>query len=118
VSQSDGARYIGHLYVQQFALAGLEVRVWSPGASAGTLHSRLRTSLDALAAAGLIEPSSIDETLARVSVPVDLATALAPCAAAMESIAEDADVKAACYRDIEAAIAPDVPVARRTVSAE
>ncbi len=37
-----GAGYIGHLFAQQFALAGYEVRAWSPGRSVYTLHDRLR----------------------------------------------------------------------------
>ena len=45
--------------------------------------------------------------LARVPVHDDLATALAPCAAVMESIVEDAEIKSACYRDIEGVIGPD-----------
>jgi hypothetical protein len=43
-----GAGYIGHLFAQQFALAGYEVRAWSPGTSARTLHDRLRQSVSAL----------------------------------------------------------------------
>ena len=38
----------------------------------------------------------------------NLATALAPCAAVMESIVEDAQAKSACYRDIEAVVGADV----------
>ncbi|MGN6167464.1 MAG: 3-hydroxyacyl-CoA dehydrogenase NAD-binding domain-containing protein [Solirubrobacteraceae bacterium] len=52
-----GAGYIGHLFAQQFALAGYEVRAWSPGRSARTLHERLRQSLSALAAIGALEGS-------------------------------------------------------------
>ena len=102
-----GAGYIGHLFAQQFALAGYDVRAWSPGASAHTLHDRLRQSLSALAEIGAVEPSAVDEVLARVSIHDELATALAPCAAVMESIVEDAEVKAACYRDVEAVIGSD-----------
>jgi 3-hydroxybutyryl-CoA dehydrogenase len=102
-----GPGYIGHLFAQQFALAGYEVRAWSPSASASTLHDRLRASLSTLAQTGAVESSAVDGVLARVSTHDDLGTALAPCAAVMESIVEDAEVKAACYRDIEAAIAPD-----------
>jgi 3-hydroxybutyryl-CoA dehydrogenase len=102
-----GAGYIGHLFAQQFALAGYEVRAWSPGGSSGTLHDRLRGSLSALAEIGMVESSAIDDVVARVSTHPELATALAPCDAVMESIIEDAEVKAACYRDIEAAIGPD-----------
>ena len=102
-----GAGYIGHLFAQQFALAGYEVRAWSPGGSSGTLHDRLRGSLSALAEIGMVESSTIDDVVARVSTHPELATALAPCDAVMESIIEDAEVKAACYRDIEAAIGAD-----------
>lgn len=38
----------------------------------------------------------------------DLAEALAPCAAVVESIVEDADAKSARYRDIEAVVGDDV----------
>jgi 3-hydroxybutyryl-CoA dehydrogenase len=102
-----GAGYIGHLFAQQFALAGYEVRAWSPGGSAGTLHDRLRGSLSTLAEVGAVEPADVDGALARVSAHRDLDTALAPCAAVMESIVEDAAIKSACYRDVEAAIRPD-----------
>jgi 3-hydroxybutyryl-CoA dehydrogenase len=102
-----GAGYIGHLFAQQFALAGYEVRAWSPGQSARTLPDRLRQSVSALAEIGAVEPSAVDGVLARVSTHDELATALAPCAAVMESIVEDAEVKAACYRDVEAVIGGD-----------
>jgi 3-hydroxyacyl-CoA dehydrogenase len=102
-----GAGYIGHLFAQQFALAGYEVRAWSPGKSCHTLHDRLRQSVSALAEMGAVEHSSVEEVLARVSAHDDLATALKPCAAVMESIVEDAEVKSACYRDIEAVIGSD-----------
>ena len=103
-----GAGYIGHLFAQQFALAGYEVRAWSPGKSAGTLHDRLRQSMSTLAEIGAMEPSAVDAALARVSTHDDLATALGPCAAVMESIVEDAEVKSACYREIEAVVDSDV----------
>lgn len=101
-----GTGYIGHLFAQQFALAGCEVRAWSPGRSVRTLHDRLRQSVSTLAEIGAVEPSAVDKVLARVSVHDDLATALTPCAAVMESIVEDAGIKSACYRDIEAVIGP------------
>jgi 3-hydroxybutyryl-CoA dehydrogenase len=105
-----GAGYIGHLFAQQFALAGWEVRAWSPAKSARTLHDRLRQSLSALTEIGAVESSAVDAVLARVSVHEDLATALTPCSAVMESIVEDAEIKATCYRDIEVVIGPDVPL--------
>ena len=102
-----GAGYIGHLFAQQFALSGYEVRAWSPGGSVRTLQDRLRQSVRALADIGAVEPSAVDEVLARVSTHDDLASALTPCAAVMEAIVEDAEVKAACYRDIEAVVGAD-----------
>jgi 3-hydroxybutyryl-CoA dehydrogenase len=102
-----GAGYIGHLFAQQFAVAGYEVRAWSPGESAGTLDDRLRQSLSTLAEIGAVQSAAVDEALARVSTHDDLAAALEPCAAVMESVVEDAEVKAACYRDIEATVASD-----------
>lgn len=102
-----GAGYIGHLFAQQFALAGYEVRVWSPGGSSRTLADRLRQSVSMLAEIGAVEPSTVDEVLARVSAHDNLAAALRPCAAVMESIVEDAEAKSACYRDIEAVIGAD-----------
>jgi 3-hydroxyacyl-CoA dehydrogenase len=103
-----GAGYIGHLFAQQLALGGREVRAWSPGDSARTLPDRLRQSVSALAETGVVEPAAVDAVLGRVSVHDDLAAALDPCAAVLESIVEDAEIKAACYRDIEAVVAPDV----------
>lgn len=105
-----GAGYIGHLFTQQFALGGYDVRAWSPRTSARTLHDRLRESVSTLVDIGAVEPSAVDQVLTRVSTHDDLATALAPCAAVMESIVEDAQAKSACYRDIEAVIGADVPV--------
>jgi 3-hydroxyacyl-CoA dehydrogenase len=105
-----GAGYIGHLFAQQLALAGCEVRAWSPARSARTLHDRLRQSVSTLAEIGAVEPSAVDGVLARVSAHDDLSTALTPCAAVIESIVEDAEVKSACYRDIEAVIGGDVPL--------
>ena len=103
-----GAGYIGHLFAQQFALGGYEVRAWSPGESARTLHERLRQSLSALAEIGAVPRSDIGEVVARVSTHDDLETALQPCGAVLEAIVEDADAKAACYRDVEAAVGSDV----------
>jgi 3-hydroxybutyryl-CoA dehydrogenase len=99
-----GAGYIGHLFAQQFALAGYQVRAWSPGTSVHTLRDRLRQSVSTLADIGGVEPSAVDDVLARVSTHDDLASAVTPCGAVMEAIVEDAEVKAACYRDIEAAV--------------
>ena len=103
-----GTGYIGHLFAQQFALAGYEVRAWSVGPSASTLHDRLHQSLSALAEIGAVEATAIDDVVARVSIHPDLPTALGPCPAVMEAIVEDAEAKAACYRDIEAAVGPEV----------
>ena len=105
-----GAGYIGHLFAQQFALAGYDVRAWSPGMSAHTLRDRLQRSVSTLVDIGAVEPTAVDKVLTRVSTHDDLATALAPCAAVMESIVEDAQAKSACYRNIEAAIGADVLV--------
>ena len=105
-----GAGYIGHLFAQQFALGGYDVRAWSPGTSAHTLHDRLRQSVSTLVDIGAVDASAVEEVLTRVSTHDDLDTALAPCAAVMESIVEDAEAKAACYRDVEAVIGADVPV--------
>ncbi len=103
-----GAGYIGHLFAQQFALAGYEVRAWSPARSVHSLRDRLRQSVSTLAEIGAVGASEVEDVLARVSTHDDLATALAPCVAVMESIVEDAEVKSACYRDIEAVTAPEV----------
>jgi 3-hydroxyacyl-CoA dehydrogenase len=105
-----GAGYIGHLFAQQFALAGYEVRAWSPAGSVRTLHDRLRQSVSTLAEVGAVRPSAVEGVLDRVSTHHDLATALTPCAAVMESIVEDAQIKSSCYREIEAAIGVDAPV--------
>jgi 3-hydroxybutyryl-CoA dehydrogenase len=105
-----GAGYIGHLFAQHFALAGYDVRAWSPAGSAGSLHDRLRKSVSALAEVGTVDASAVDTVLARVSIHDDLTTALAPCAAVMESIVEDAQAKSACYQEIEAAVGVDVLV--------
>ncbi len=105
-----GAGYIGHLFAQQFALGGYEVRAWSPGSSAPTLHDRLRQSVSTLAEIGADEPSAVDRVLARVSIHNDLPATLRPCAAVMESVVEDAEVKADCYREIEGVIGPEVLV--------
>jgi 3-hydroxybutyryl-CoA dehydrogenase len=105
-----GAGYIGHLFAQQFALAGYEVRAWSPGGSSRTLHDRLRQSVSTLAEISAVDPSTVDRIVARVSAHDDLATALRPCAAVMEAIVEDAELKSACYREIEAVIGADVPL--------
>jgi len=105
-----GAGYIGHLFTQQFALAGREVRAWSPGGSAATLRKRLRESLATLVEIGALDAADVDAVVGRVSAHDDLTTALAPCAAVMEVIVEDADEKAGAYREIEAAVGPEVPL--------
>jgi len=52
-----GAGYIGHLFAQQFALAGYEVRAWSPSKSVHTLYDRLRQSVSTLADIGAVDPT-------------------------------------------------------------
>lgn len=101
-----GAGYIGHLFAQQFAIAGYDVRAWSPGESAATLSDRLPEPVDA----GRDRRRGAlpgDAAVARVSAHDDLGAALTPCEAVMESIVEDAEAKSACYGDIEAASRPD-----------
>jgi 3-hydroxybutyryl-CoA dehydrogenase len=105
-----GAGYIGHLFAQQFALAGYDVRAWSPTTSVRTLHDRLRESVSTLAGIGAVDASAVDEVLSRVSIHDDLNAAVAPCAAVMESIVEDAEAKSACYQKIEAAVGADALV--------
>ena len=102
-----GAGYIGHLFAQQFALAGYQVRAWSPGRSVHTLHDRLRQSVSTLAELGAVESSAVDRVLGLVTVHEGLPAALVPCSAVMESIVEDAEIKAACYRDVEAVVRAD-----------
>ena len=102
-----GAGYIGHLFAQQFALAGYEVRAWSPSSAAHTLAYRSRQCLATLAQIGMVEAGEVDAVAARVSTHDDLATALAPCGAVLEAIVEDAAAKSACFADIEAAVAPE-----------
>lgn len=102
-----GPGYIGHLFAQQFVLAGYEVRAWSPSKSAHSLRTRLHQSMSTLADIGAIERASITRALDRVSVHDDLASAVGPCGAVLESIVEDADAKAACYDRIEAAAGPE-----------
>jgi 3-hydroxyacyl-CoA dehydrogenase len=62
-----GPGYIGHLFAQQFALAGYEVRAWSPTGSAHTWHDRLRQSVSTLAEVGVVDNTAINEVLSRVS---------------------------------------------------
>jgi hypothetical protein len=69
--------------------------------SAHTLRDRLRTSLNALADLGMVEHSLIDRILDRATTYGDLATAVAPYSAVLESIVEDVGEKSVCYRDSE-----------------
>jgi 3-hydroxybutyryl-CoA dehydrogenase len=80
------------------------------------LLDRMRESVSTLAEIGAVESSAVDGVLARVSTHDDLATAMRPCAAVMESIVEDATAKSACYRDIEAVIGAEVPLWSSTSS--
>ena len=57
-----------------------------------------------LAEIGAVDASAVEKVLTRVSIHDDLSAAVAPCAAVMESIVEDAEAKAACYENIEAAV--------------
>ena len=79
------------------------------------MSDRLRQSVTTLVDVGAVEPSAVDEVVNRVSAHDDLDTALAPCAAVMESIVEDAQAKADCYRDISNALYPEL-AADRTAS--
>jgi 3-hydroxybutyryl-CoA dehydrogenase len=72
------------------------------------LRDRLRRSVCTLAEIGAVEPSEVEGVLTRVSVYDSLAAALAPCVAVMESVVEDAAVKSACYREVEAVVGDEV----------
>ena len=107
-----GAGYIGHLFAQQFALAGYEVRAWSPGdvvgapCPTGCGKASPRWSMSAPSG-----PPAVDEVAEHESqAHDDLDTALDPCAAVMESIVEDAQAKAGLLLGIEAVIGADVPL--------
>ena len=65
-------------------------------------------SVSALADVGAVERSAVGEVQSRVSTHDELAAAVSPCAAVMESIVEDAQAKSACYGDVEAAVGDDV----------
>jgi 3-hydroxyacyl-CoA dehydrogenase len=55
----------------------------------------------------MVEHSLIDRILDRATTYGDLATAVAPYSAVLESIVEDVGERSACDRDIEAAVEPD-----------
>ena len=104
-----GAGYIGHLFAQQFALAGYDVRAWSPGMSAHTLRDRLQRSVSTLVDIGAVEPTAVDKVLAG-SPHTTTSPPRCTLRCRDESIVEDAQAKSACYRNIEAAIGADVLV--------
>ncbi|MDT5045037.1 MAG: hypothetical protein QOG75_890 [Mycobacterium sp.] len=79
-----GPGYIGHLFAQQFAQAGYEVRAWSPTGSAHTLHDRLRQSVSTLADIGVIDTAAIDDTVSDQLARARLVPAVLDASAATE----------------------------------
>ena len=90
------------------------VRAWSPARSVRTLPDRLRQSVrrhwPEIGAVRAVRSPPAGAGWPGCPYTTTSPPALAPAAAVMESIVEDAEIKSACYRDIEAVVGPDIPV--------
>ncbi len=104
-----GAGLVGSAWTINFALAGLNVRVFDGDAGRrGEVLGHVRSNLADMAAVGLAK--DIDAALKRVTVCTTLADAVGDADYIQESVFERVDVKTAIAREIGAAMRKDAIV--------
>ena len=111
-----GAGFMGSGIAESAARGGYDVLQYEPDADVlERSRARIDKSLSRAAEAGKLEGASAASVLARISSTTDLA-AVAGAELVVEAVVEDAEVKAAVFRELDRLLPPDVPLASNTSS--
>jgi 3-hydroxybutyryl-CoA dehydrogenase len=109
-----GAGTMGAGIALACALARLPVVLYDSGPQAlAAAEARLRNDVSKMAARGHLSADEQAAVLERI-VPTDAIGDLAPCDLVIEAVFEDAEIKAATFRDIERVVRPHALLATNT----
>ena len=110
-----GLGMMGHGIAQSFAAAGCTVRCFDELPSAReTLSHRVRTNLQQLNQAGLIDSGAIDSTLERLTVLESEAEAIRDAQFVAEVVREDLGLKQELFARVESSVSPQCVLASNT----
>ncbi|HEU4986536.1 MAG TPA: 3-hydroxyacyl-CoA dehydrogenase [Rhizobiaceae bacterium] len=110
-----GSGLIGRAWAISFARAGHQVRLWDQSAAATEgAHGYIAGVLSDLAANDLLRGQLPDDVLSRITIAVDLETALTGATHIQENAPENRDVKRAVFSRIDALAGPDAVIASST----
>jgi 3-hydroxybutyryl-CoA dehydrogenase len=111
-----GAGFMGSGIAESAARGGYDVLQYEPDADVlERSRGRIEKSLSRAAEAGKLEGASTASVLARISSTTELA-AVAGAQLVLEAVVENAEVKAAVFRELDGLLPPDVPLASNTSS--
>ena len=111
-----GAGFMGSGIAESAARGGYDVILHEPDAAVlARSRSRIEQSLARAAEAGKLEGASAESVLARITPATELA-AVSGAQLIVEAVYEDAQVKAAVFRELDRLLPPEIPLASNTSS--
>jgi 3-hydroxybutyryl-CoA dehydrogenase len=111
-----GAGFMGSGIAESAARGGYYVILHEPDAAVlARSRSRIEKSLTRAAEAGKLEGASAESVLARITPATELA-AVSGAQLVVEAVFEDAQVKAAVFRELDGLLPPEIPLASNTSS--
>ena len=111
-----GAGFMGSGIAESAARGGYDVILHEPDAAIlARSRSRIEQSLSRAAEAGKLEGASAESVLARITPATELAT-VSGAQLIVEAVYEDAQVKAAVFRQLDRLLPPEIPLASNTSS--
>jgi 3-hydroxybutyryl-CoA dehydrogenase len=111
-----GAGFMGSGIAESAARGGYDVILHEPDAAVlARSRSRIEQSLLRAAEAGKLEGASAESVLARITPATELA-AVSGAQLVVEAVYEDAQVKAAVFRELDRLLPPEIPLASNTSS--
>jgi 3-hydroxybutyryl-CoA dehydrogenase len=111
-----GAGFMGSGIAESAARGGYDVILHEPDAAVlARSRSRIEQSLSRAAEAGKLEGASAESVLARITPATELA-AVSGAQLIVEAVYEDAQVKAAVFRELDRLLPPEIPLASNTSS--
>jgi 3-hydroxybutyryl-CoA dehydrogenase len=111
-----GAGFMGSGIAESAARGGYDVILHEPDAAVlARSRSRIEQSLARAAEAGKLEGASAESVLARITPATELA-AVSGAQLVVEAVYEDAQVKAAVFRELDRLLPPEIPLASNTSS--
>jgi 3-hydroxybutyryl-CoA dehydrogenase len=111
-----GAGFMGSGIAESAARGGYDVLLHEPDAAVlARSRGRIEKSLSRAAEAGKLEGASAESVLARITPATELA-ALSGAQLVVEAVYEDAQVKAAVFRELDRLLPPEIPLASNTSS--